>query len=89
MWEIYTLYMINEDENVAVSYYTDRNPIHLKNDGEELLSLLGFDRCIILGMSQKQIEDKLKGYKILDKYEYEYEYDAFQPTIRGKKLCHK
>lgn len=89
MWEIYTLYMINEDERVAVSYYTDRSPVHLKNDGEELLSLLDFDRYIILGMSQKQIEDKLKGYKILDKYEYEYEYDAFQPTIRGKKLCHK
>lgn len=89
MWEIYTLYMINEDEQVAVSYYTDRRPVHLKNDGEELLSLLDFDRYIILGMGQKQIEEKLKGYKIIDKNEYEYEYDDAQPAIGGKKLCHK
>lgn len=80
MWEIYTLYMINEAEQVAVSYYTDRSPAHLQNDGEELLSLLDFDRYIILGMSQKQIEEKLKGYKIIE----EYEYDA-HPTIRGKR----
>ncbi|GAB1611528.1 hypothetical protein HB162lentus_01720 [Mammaliicoccus lentus] len=83
MWEIYTLYMINEDEQVAVSYYTDRSPVHLKNDGEELLSLLDFDRYIILGMGQKQIEEKLKGYKIID--ENEYEYDDAQPAIVGKK----
>lgn len=85
MWEIYTLYMIKEDEKVAVSYYTDRSPVHLKNDGEELLSLLDFDRYIILGMGQKQIEEKLKGYKIIEEYEYDYEYDDAQPAIRGKK----
>lgn len=86
MWEIYTLYMINEDKKVAVSYYTDRNSAHLKNDGEDLLNLLlDFDRYIILGMGQKQIEEKLKGYKIIAENEYEYEYDGFQPTIRGKK----
>lgn len=85
MWEIYTLYMINEDEQVAVSYYTDRSPAHLKNDGEELLSLLDFDRYIILGMGHKQIEEKLKGYKIIDENEYKYEYDDAQPAIRGKK----
>ncbi|QSN68456.1 hypothetical protein JTZ62_04690 [Mammaliicoccus sciuri] len=87
MWEIYTLYMINEDEKVAVSYYTDRSPVHLKNDGEKLLNiLLDFDRYIILGMGQKQIEEKLKGYKIIDENEYEYEYDKAQPSIRGMKL---
>lgn len=36
MWEIYTLYMIKEGEKVAVSYYTDRSSVHLKNDGEVL-----------------------------------------------------
>lgn len=85
MWEIYTLYMINEDEKVAVSYYTDRSPAHLEKDGEELLKESNYDRYEVLGMLGmfgKKEKEVLNDYKVLKKYEYE---DA-QPTIRGMKL---
>lgn len=82
MWEIYTLYMINEAEKIAVSFYTHRSPVDLKNDGEELLILLDFDRYIIIGMDQNQIEKKLKGYKIIKEHDYDYT----KLTIRSMRL---
>lgn len=84
MWEIYTLYMIKEDEKVAVSYYTDKSMDRLRRYGEEMSELLGMD-YIIVGMSNKEVEEKLNGYKILE----EHEYGESLTFYRGKKLCLK
>lgn len=88
MWEIYTLYMINEDEKVAVKYYSDWKTGWLKKEAQHLLENTSFDRYEILGllgMYGKKEQEVLNGYKILT----ECEYGETQPTIRGMKLSLK
>lgn len=90
MWEIYTLYMIKEDEKLAVIYYSDRRFARLKKEGEELLKDSNYDRYEIIGMlgmfeSDKK-EEVLNAYKILEAYEYD---DAQEWYVNGKKLCLK
>ncbi|WP_323709423.1 hypothetical protein [Mammaliicoccus sciuri] len=85
MWEIYTLYMINEEEKVAVKYYSDRETGWLEKEAQDLLEDTSFDRYEILGllgMYGKKEQEVLNGYKILA----EYEYAETQTSIRGKKL---
>lgn len=68
MWEIYTLYMINEDEKVAVKYYSDRKTGWLEKEAQDLLEDTSFDRYEILGllgMYGKKAQEVLNGYKIL------------------------
>lgn len=85
MWEIYTLYMIKEDEKVAVKYYSSKNLGGLKKAAESLLEDTSFYRYEILGklgMYGKKEQEVLNDYKILT----EYEYGETQPSIRGMKL---
>lgn len=67
MWEIYTLYMINESDKIAVEYYYDKETSWLKEEGQYLLEDTSFDRYEILGMlgmCGKKKQEALKGYKI-------------------------
>lgn len=67
MWEIYSLYMIKEDEKIAVEYYSDKETSWLKEEGQYLLEDTSFDRYEILGMlgtCEKKKQEVLKGYKI-------------------------
>lgn len=67
MWEIYTLYMIKEDEKIAVKYYSDKELSWIKKEGQYLLEDTGFDRYEILGILGtygKEKQEELKGYKI-------------------------
>lgn len=90
MWEIYTLYMIKEDEKLAVSFYTDRSPVHLKNDGKTMLEDLDFDRYVILGMFDKEGREALSDYELLDKVEYQnrlkQEYENEQQTNKNDEV---
>lgn len=86
MWEIYTLYMINEVEQVAVKYYTDRTQSNLIKYGESLMNRLGFDRYEIVRMTNEDRIAKLGSYKILEAYEYDNTQDFY---FRGKKISLK
>lgn len=86
MWEIYTLYMINEVEQVAVKYYTDRTPSALVKYGESLIKRLSFDRYEIVRMTNEDRIAKLGNYKILGRYEYDNTQDFY---FRGKKISLK
>lgn len=86
MWEIYTLYMINEVEQVAVKYYTDRTQSNLIKYGESLMNRLGFDRYEIVRMTNEDRIAKLGSYKILESYEYDNTQDFY---FRGKKISLK
>lgn len=86
MWEIYTLYMIKEDEKVAVRYYTDRTQSTLIKYGKSLINRLGYDRYEIVIMTNEDKKTKLNEYKILEAYEYD---DTQEWYINGKKLCLK
>lgn len=86
MWEVYTLYMINEVEQVAVKHYTDRTQSNLIKYGESLINRLGFSRYEIVRMSNENRIAKLGSYKILEAYEYDNTQDFY---FRGEKLCPK
>ncbi|QYG30039.1 hypothetical protein K0O13_07985 [Mammaliicoccus sciuri] len=86
MWEIYTLYMINEDEKVAVRYYTSRNQSALTKNGKHLINRLGYDRYEIIRMTNEDKKAKLNEYKILGAYEYDDTQDWY---VNGMKLSLK
>lgn len=86
MWEIYTLYMNNEVEQVAVKYYTDKTQSNLIKYGESLINRLSFDRYEIVRMTNEDRIAKLGSYKILEAYEYDSTQDFY---FRGKKISLK
>ena len=68
MYDIYSLYMINEEEKTATF-------IDIQNHTDELLKSIGeayleeeYDRYVIIGFLKKNSYE-LEGYKILHRYE--------------------
>ena len=74
MYEIYSLYLINENEKKALYMGMENHQDHyLKTIAKERLEVSKyFDRYVIVGVL-KGNKDELEGYKILDPFSKEWE----------------
>ncbi|WP_239740324.1 hypothetical protein [Mammaliicoccus sp. P-M59] len=64
MWEIYTLYMIDEKYKKAVRYYSGTNGYKLRKTGIVYMYEKGYDNFVVTTEAPEECVD-LKGYEVV------------------------